>query len=651
MLTNPLTRLLKPDPYHDLFRVLADALEQAVFVISATGDRILACNHAFLLLSGYARPDLEELSPQTIFADDAGEQALLHLLASSDKPLIRLPDVPLRTRDGPTLLVDLESRPVGSGPAFLLLSAAPSSHRKDREEAAHQEHERLNLLAQMAGSLRASSPSGLESILSSALPLLHASAIGVYRASPTSSDLARIGNLPAQFPDSLPHSTLRTLQHPTQWALGERPSNALHRAARASGLAALTTVPVGPEAVPHALLVAGWTSALDLPDRPEDLLRLIAGLCAGSLQLSHLSAANASLQVRLSALERELDDQFSAAGEGLLVVSPDLLIERANPAACTILGYRASDLEGLPIHEALVGPEDPRPTLLDALGHQREAQRPHLVLHRRDGTPFPAQLRALPLGDPASPRLLLLLNDLSERQAIEDRTETLAQRALLGEVAAIFAHEVRNPINNISTGVQLVASRLGPDHPQYASLERVAKECNRLSQLMSDVLLFARPLELKSEALDLADLLGRLLTRWEPRFRQAGVTCHAAFDPATPPAEADPRTLEQIIVNLITNALQAMPSGGALSITLSPAGEMVEMKVADTGPGIPPQILDRIFDPFFTTKKDGTGLGLAIARRILAAHKGTIHAESFPDAGTVFTVHLPVAKQPKRRQA
>jgi signal transduction histidine kinase len=128
------------------------------------------------------------------------------------------------------------------------------------------------------------------------------------------------------------------------------------------------------------------------------------------------------------------------------------------------------------------------------------------------------------------------------------------------------------------------------------------------------------------------------------------VICHTSFSPATPRAAADPRTLEQIIVNLITNAVQAMPDGGTLSVALSaaaaPQGPMVELKIADTGPGIPPEVRARIFDPFFTTKKEGTGLGLAITRRILNAHKGTIALESYPDAGTVFTVMIPAAPPP-----
>jgi signal transduction histidine kinase len=240
---------------------------------------------------------------------------------------------------------------------------------------------------------------------------------------------------------------------------------------------------------------------------------------------------------------------------------------------------------------------------------------------------------------------MVTIRDRSEQQEIEDQTEMLAQRALLGEVAAIFAHEVRNPINNISTGVQLIASRLSEDHPQYESLERIRKECNRLDQLMSDVLFFSRPLKLDIQPIDLGEVLHRNLSRWGPRLNQLNIECHTSFNPKAPLAYADERTLERVIVNLITNSIQAMPEGGTLSISLDPVetaqGQMVEMKVIDTGPGIPADVKDRIFDPFFTTKKDGTGLGLAISRRILTAHKGNIQVDSYTDAGTVFTLSLP----------
>ena len=228
-------------------------------------------------------------------------------------------------------------------------------------------------------------------------------------------------------------------------------------------------------------------------------------------------------------MEAELRGHAAAVGDGVLSLDENLRVREANARAAEILGYQTKELEGLPVQDVLVGPEDVRGTLLDALGHDLAAERSRLILHRRDGTPFPVRLRARPLGAGARTRLLVVLHDQSEQAAIESQTEILAQRALLGEVSAIFAHEVRNPINNISTGVQFMASRLGHDHPLYESLERVRKECIRLDQLMTDVLFFARPLELHMEPTDLADLMRRLLARWQPRLAQAGVLSHTSF--------------------------------------------------------------------------------------------------------------------------
>ena len=654
MPANPIARLIKPDPYQDFFRVLADTLDEAVLVVSADGERVLACNHALLLLSGHSRPEIETSSPAILFPGEAGQQALGQLLVQLDQPIARLEEAPLKTRAGDILLVDLESRPVGTTHSFALITLRPSANRRQEQEGLRAREERLATLAQMADILRQGATSALPTGLALARQLLRATAVAVYRVSPSSPDYILDGALPAEFPATIPSPALKPLHRQTTWKLGERPAHLLHKAARAAGLAALQTCPLGTTTAWVGALVVGWRDPEDIPADSAALMEVVSGLCDAAMQLGQQKAAIAELESGYRSLEAELEGQFIAAGEGLLLLDSDLRIVRANPAAGLFLGYRPAELQGLPIQEVLVGPEDVIATFLDAQGHDREAERTRLTLHRRDGTPFLVHLRAVPVRLPARPRLLILFTDQSERQAIENRTETLAQRAFLGEVTAIFAHEVRNPINNISTGVQLVASRLGKEHAQYEALQRVQKECSRLDQLMGDVLFFARPLELKIEPLDLAELMQRLLARWEPRFNQAGVACHTSYDPQTPRAAADARTLEQIVINLITNAVQAMSGGGTLSVKLGPAanpqGPMVEMKIADTGPGIPAEIVGRIFDPFFTTKKDGTGLGLAISRRILAAHKGSIHVESFADAGTVFTVLIPAASQPTGSQ-
>lgn len=624
--------------------MLADSLPEAVLVLTSDGRSVLAANHAFLLLTGHSRDEITDVRPSELFPETAGEEALARILNAWGSADVELSEVPLRTRDGEILRVDVQARASSAPAEAILVRLEPTGARLQAEHARLAVEDRFGRLQTLARRLLEPAPQALETIVPAARELLAADAVGVYAASASSPEYLLQGSLPADFPPSLPAGALDALPSPTQWTLGQRPDHPLYRAGRSAGFGVVRTAPLGTATAWVGMLVAAWRQESNIPAEAEALMGIIADLAHAALLLGLQRGALVRLEQQVQALKAEARDLAGAVTDGLITLDESLRVVHANGRAAEMLGYRDDELHGAPVQDVLVGPEDFLATLLDASGHDRPAERPRLTLHRRDGTPFPVHLRVRPLPG-AVERLLVVLSDMSERQAIENQTEILAQRALLGEVSAIFAHEVRNPINNISTGVQYVASRLGKDHPLYESLERLRRECTRLDQLMSDVLFFARPLELRMEPLDLGDMLTRLLARWQPRLQQARIQVHTAFDPATPRCEADPRTLEQVIVNVITNAMQAMASGGTLSLTLapgsSPQGPTVELRIADTGPGIPSEVLDRIFDPFFTTKKDGTGLGLAISRRILAAHKGGIHVESFADAGTVFTLRLP----------
>lgn len=646
---NLISRLLKPTPYRDLFRVLADSIDSPVVVISADGRKVLTCNHAFLLLTGYSRAEVPSLKPLELFADQPGQEVLGRILEAAHGGESKLEDTPLKRRDGSTTLVDTLTRPAGQDPAPLVILTPPSNVRHQVQIHRDAEHETVSTISRLTGVLLSGETSAVTESLGVARDLLSATHLGLYRVSPSSPDYRLEGSLPEGFPTGLPASEIQPLRRSTRWMVGQRPSHDLQRISRTAGLEAVLTACLGSPRAWIGILVAGWSDKGRVPADAEHLLDTIANIYHAAIQIGLQQAAVADLEKDLQVLEKQVRDQASAVTEGLLELTGGLIVRMANPAAAEMLGYRTGELENLPIQDVLVGPEDPLATILDALGHNRVAERQRLTIHRRDGTPFPVYLRVVPVEHEDDVSLVLTLSDQSERQAIESQTETLTQRALLGDVSAIFAHEVRNPINNISTGVQLVASRLGRDHELYESLERVRHECTRLDQLMSDVLFFARPLELKMEPHDLAEMIKRILLRWQPRFHQAGVNCHTTFDGDTPPVCVDPRTFRRAIVNLISNGIEAMPEGGTLSISLTPVasaqGSMVEMRIADTGPGIPPEVQDRIFNPFFTTKKGGTGLGLAITRRILTAHNGGIKVESFPDAGTVFNIRLPAANQ------
>ncbi len=642
---NPLTKLFRLLPHRDLFRALADSLDQPVLVLSADAGTIESFNHAFLLLSGFARTELEPLAPADLFPMHEGIDFRRRVSDAEGFPEVALQGIPLRTRAGDLIPLDMKVIAVGSPRAALLIRAEPTVE-DERDE--RQGEQRIGLLRKLADLLLGGSTEDTHQAIELASLALQASAVGLYRLSASEPDYLLEGSLPHGFPTSLAAAELDLLSHPASWAKGDAAEHPLHRAARTLGLKALRTAPLGSSTAWIGLLVFGWRASEEVPEGAEALIDIAASLFHASVLLQLQRSAQADIERRSSSMELEFEAQMGAVGDGVLTLDPSLDVLRANAAAARMLGYRPEELVTLPIQEVLVGPPDIMTTLLDAVGHQRPAERARLTLHRRDGTPFPVQLRAIPIPSGAGSRMLIVLSDQSERKAIEDQAEILTQRALLGEVAAIFAHEVRNPINNISTGLQLVASRLGADHPQHTSLERIRNECTRLDQLMEDVLFFARPLELKILPLDLAEFLDRILGRWEPRLHQAGIKLHRTYDPETPPVTADARTLEQVVVNLISNAIQAMPEGGTLSINLAPAearhGRVVEVAIADTGPGIREDLLDRIFDPFFTTKKSGTGLGLAISRRIMVAHQGGINVRSYPDAGTVFTLHLPIAE-------
>jgi signal transduction histidine kinase len=243
--------------------------------------------------------------------------------------------------------------------------------------------------------------------------------------------------------------------------------------------------------------------------------------------------------------------------------------------------------------------------------------------------------------------VIVLLRDLSAHEESEVRNQQLEQRALLGEVTAIFAHEVRNPINNISTGLQLMAINLPSDDPNQEVIARLLDDCNRLTHLMQSVLTFSRPPENKYQQVELSELLPTLLERWRPRFARLNVQQEFKTKTGNSKIWGDPRALEQVFSNLIGNAVEAMKAnGGNLSIHIRPSHpkggrQHVEVNVIDDGPGIPQNLIDRIFEPFVTTNRNGTGLGLSIAKRIVSAHKGVINVSSVP-GGTVFQVIFPL---------
>jgi signal transduction histidine kinase len=217
------------------------------------------------------------------------------------------------------------------------------------------------------------------------------------------------------------------------------------------------------------------------------------------------------------------------------------------------------------------------------------------------------------------------------------RSERLAA---IGRIAAQITHEIRNPLSSIS----LNADELGERAPQARELcDAIVREVDRLTAITEEYLRFARLPRPQLARADLNDTVRDLLDFVQPELSAAGVRLDRMLDPRLDQVLADVGQIRQLLLNLIRNAREAMPQGGAVGVTTRTDGGFAVVEVRDTGPGIPHERMQRIFDPFFTTKERGTGLGLAMAQEIAQEHGGQLTCESTPGQGTSFRLRLPLA--------
>jgi two-component system sensor histidine kinase HydH len=215
----------------------------------------------------------------------------------------------------------------------------------------------------------------------------------------------------------------------------------------------------------------------------------------------------------------------------------------------------------------------------------------------------------------------------------------------MGNMAAAVAHEVRNPLNAISMGLQRLKMEFQPsdDQEDYSRLTGLMLgEVHRLNSIVEQFLALAHPVEIKAEPLPLPEVLKELAALQESTAKDSNVRIQVIATPNMPPLMADPAHLTQVLLNLMLNGLQAMPHGGTLTLEAKASNGKCLIAVADSGAGIAREDQQRIFEPYFTTKVKGTGLGLAISRRIIEAHGGTLNVTSKVGQGSRFEISLPL---------
>jgi signal transduction histidine kinase len=225
--------------------------------------------------------------------------------------------------------------------------------------------------------------------------------------------------------------------------------------------------------------------------------------------------------------------------------------------------------------------------------------------------------------------------------------QQLVQRerlAALGELSAVVAHEVRNPLGVIFNSLGSLRRLVRPSGDVRTLFQIVEEEAERLNRIVGDLLDFARPTTPEQHPGSLAQVAEEAIAAVAAQ-QGAIVEVVREFDPALPPAPIDPRLVRQAVVNVAANAVQAMPRGGRMVLRTLRDGDMAVVEIEDSGPGIPLEVRERIFEPFFTTKASGTGLGLAVVRRIVEGHGGEVRVRSAPGNGSVFALRFPLGAQ------
>jgi two-component system sensor histidine kinase HydH len=215
----------------------------------------------------------------------------------------------------------------------------------------------------------------------------------------------------------------------------------------------------------------------------------------------------------------------------------------------------------------------------------------------------------------------------------------------VGQLAAGLAHELRNPLGSVAGAAGILQRNVHLEPKHQECVEIIQKESQRLNRLLTDFLDFARPRPPKYQQIEVDALLDSVMQLAAHGVGRGSVRLRKETAAPLPPVEGDPELLKQMLLNLVMNAIQAMPGGGEVSVSAALQDNCMSIRVRDQGCGIPSDVRDKVFDPFFTTKESGTGLGLPVAHQIVEQHGGILRAEANPDRGMTFCALLPLRQE------
>jgi two-component system, NtrC family, sensor kinase len=362
-----------------------------------------------------------------------------------------------------------------------------------------------------------------------------------------------------------------------------------------------------------------------------------------------IAMANARFYEMIGRGKRQWEATFDALSQGIALVGTDSKVIRANTAFATLVRASLPEVVGQQVGHALFGEQH---GLSDLLAAARDGARPPALVRRSDRLRRILRVSATATTATDEPlALVVAVEDITDQKALEAQAIQSEKMAAVGTLVSGVAHELNNPLTSIAGLAEFLLEQPDDAVPDRDHLRVIAEEAQRAGGIVRNLLTFARKGTSQWEPVDLSDVVERtlFLMGWELKLQ--GVAVEKALATDLPPVRGDRQQLQQVVLNLMSNAAQAvtsLPPGLPRRIALATAAEgaRVVVRVADTGLGIPADVLPQIFSPFFTTKPlgEGTGLGLFISYGIVEGHGGTLTADSRPGAGATFTVSLPCAQ-------
>lgn len=339
---------------------------------------------------------------------------------------------------------------------------------------------------------------------------------------------------------------------------------------------------------------------------------------------------------------------------GLITIDLDEKITFINTAALRLLKYEYKEMVGFSVRNIFADDHEAETILNELLKNNKMFESRETNLISRTKTVIPIGFTTTLLTDPKAlySGVIFSFRDLSNLQHFRGQMERIDRLATLGEVSAGIAHEIRNPLAGIKTSAQVLEESFSPGDHRSQLVARIVKEIDRSNELLKKFFNFAKPGKAKQDFISLDALIDGVYLLLSSRMKKKEIIFNKNYESDIPDVYVDENQLEQVLINLFLNALDAMNKGGTLTINLKISDHteknqaddnqpVVIMELIDTGCGIESDNLEKIFNPFYTTKSNGVGLGLSISTRLVEENGGKMSVESEPGEGTRFIISLP----------